>query len=262
MNYSMGIMKIQQIFYKNTLRNFCYLIRFDDGAIYCIDPFGGGEVLSALKGEALAAILNTHDHCDHWSGNEVLTREFDCAVMAHNEATVPDKTKSLGHGDVIHQCAEWILEAVFAPGHTMSHMCFLLKKSNVPYALFTGDCFFNAGVGNCYNGGSAPVLYETVSQLFSKWPDELLIYPGHEYLKRNLEFTLHCEPDNKKADEFLKKIHNQNLDEIFYINTMKIEREINTFLRLNRPTIKKTLNIEDADDKKVFLTLREWRNKW
>lgn len=258
----MGNMQIQQIFYKNTLRNFSYLIRFDDGAIYCIDPFGAGEVLEALGASALRAVLNTHDHCDHWSGNEGLVREFSCDVMAFQSAVVPGKTKSLGDKDVIHQCGNWVLESLFTPGHTMSHLCFLLKNQGRPHALFTGDCFFNAGVGNCHNGGDPAVLYETISTLFSTWPDDLLIYPGHEYLKRNLLFTLHCEPSNQKAQDFLKKIEPLNLDEVFFINTMKTEREINTFLRLDHPVIKQTLKCEAADSKQVFFTLREWRNKW
>lgn len=258
----MGNMKIQQIFYKNTLRNFCYLIRFDDGAIYCIDPFGAGEVIQALGGATVRAILNTHDHCDHWSGNEALVRDYGCEVMAHSKAQVPGKSHSLEHEERIYECGEWSLEAVFAPGHTMSHLCFLLRKKGLPHALFTGDCFFNAGVGNCHNGGSAPVLFQTISGLFSTWPDELLIYPGHEYLKRNLMFTLHCEPDNQIAAEFLKKIQNQNLDEVFYVTSMKTEREINTFLRLDNKTIRKTLNLESAGSEQVFLTLREWRNTW
>jgi hydroxyacylglutathione hydrolase len=262
MNYSMGNMKIQQIFYKNTLRNFCYLISFDDGAIYCIDPFRADEVSAALKGYDLKAIINTHDHCDHYSGNDSLVSEFHCDVMAHPKADIPHKTKNIEDQEVICRSGEWSLVGIFAPGHTMSHLCVLLKKNESPYALFTGDCFFNAGVGNCHNGGSAPVLFETITTIFSKYPDDLLIYPGHEYLKRNLQFTLHCEPDNENAKKFLQTIENQNLDEVFYVNSMKVEREINTFLRLQSPTIKKQLNLIDADSKQVFLTLREWRNKW
>lgn len=262
MNYSMCNMKIQQIFYKNTLRNFCYLIRFNDGAIYCIDPFRSDEVIQALKGKALRAILNTHDHCDHFSGNEELVKDSGCEVCAHASAHVPGKTKNLVHGELIHLFDQWSLEAVFAPGHTMSHLCFLVRKENIPYALFTGDCFFNAGVGNCHNGGSVSVLYDTIKNLFSAWPDEMLIYPGHEYLKRNLMFTLHFEPDNEEAANFLKSIEHQNLDETFYINSMKTERKINTFLRLESPTIKKTLNLLNADSKQIFFTLRERRNTW
>ena len=144
----------------------------------------------------------------------------------------------------------------------MSHICLMIKKSGVPYALFTGDCFFNAGVGNCHNGGNPEVLYQTISEIFSKYPDELLIYPGHEYLKRNLEFTLNVEQHNQKAQEFLKKIEKVDLNEVYFINDLKKEREINTFLRLQNAEIKKYLQLPEASDKTVFIKLRELRNKW
>ncbi len=256
-------MKIHQIFFKNTLRNFCYLIVFDDGAIYCIDPFSAKEVLNCLgKGKKLTAILNTHDHCDHYSGNIDLLKEYECSVYAHSKAIIPGKTHDLHDGQLLYQLGMWDLVAVETLGHTMSHMCLMIKKDGVPYALFTGDCFFNAGVGNCHNGGSVEAMYKTISETFSHYPDELLIYPGHEYLKRNLEFTLNIEKDNCDADIFLKKIQSVDMNEIFFVNNMLIERKINMFLRLKEPSIKESLNLLESDDKTVFFKLRELRNNW
>ena len=57
----------------------------------------------------------------------------------------------------------------------------------------------------------------SIDSIFTHLPDDLLIYPGHEYLKRNLEFTNHFEPQNIKAQEFLNKIADLNLDNIFFI---------------------------------------------
>jgi hydroxyacylglutathione hydrolase len=255
-------MKVHQIFFKNTLRNFCYLITFDDGVIYCIDPFRAEEVSKVLKEHELSAIINTHDHCDHYSGNEELLKQFHCEILAHENAHIPFKTKNLKNAEVIHKCGEWSLICLYTPGHTMSHLGVLLEKSGVPFALFTGDCFFNAGVGNCHNGGDPNILYETISRLFEKLPDELLIYPGHEYLKRNLEFTRKYEPENNEAAEFYKNIQDVNLDEVFFVNSMKIERKINTFLRLESRPLRTHLHLEAADSKSVFLTLRELRNRW
>lgn len=258
----MASMKVDQIFFKNTLRNFCYLVAFDDGENYCIDPFRSDEVINHLKDQKLTSIINTHDHCDHFSGNEKLVERYGCSVLAHSAASVPLKNKNLSDQEIIHKCGEWVLKSLYTPGHTMSHLCLLLEKSGAPYAIFTGDCFFNAGVGNCHNGGNPEVLFETINTIFSKFPDELLIYPGHEYLKRNLEFTENCEPKNLKAHEFLKKLEGINLDEVFFINSMKIEREINTFLRLDSSNLREHLNLKEANSKKVFLTLRELRNRW
>lgn len=243
-------MKVHQIFFKNTLRNFCYIIVFDDGAIYCIDPFNSREVLDFLGShKKLVGIINTHDHCDHYSGNEELINEHSCPVYAHKDANVPGKTHGLEDAEVLYRLGPWSLETVYTPGHTLSHICLLVKKDGIPHSLFTGDCFFNAGVGNCHNGGDPEVLYKTISEIFSTYPDELLIYPGHEYLKRNLEFTLSIEADNGDAQAFLKKVSAVDMDEVFFINDMMIERKINTFLRAGK-------------DKKTFIKLRELRNKW
>ena len=262
MNYSIVSMKVHQIFFKNTLRNFCYLIAFSDGAIYCIDPFQSDEVIEALKDQKLTGIINTHDHCDHHSGNEGLIARYQCSVMAHAQAKVPHKSKNLDDHEVIHQVGEWCLKSLYTPGHTMSHLALMMEKNGKPYAIFTGDCFFNAGVGHCRGGGNPEVLYDTIDTIFRAFPDELLVYPGHEYLKRNLEFTKKYEPHNQAAKDFLAKIDQVNLDETFFVNSMGIERTINTFVRLESEDLKQELNLVGATRKKVFLTLRELRNQW
>jgi hydroxyacylglutathione hydrolase len=239
-------MKINQIFFNNNLRNFSYLIHFDDEAIFCIDPFSAKEITDKLSN--LSGIINTHDHCDHHYGNAELVAKFQCPVMCHHEAVVPGKSRGLSDGEVIFQNKIWELSVIYTPGHTLSHLCVLLKKENIPYAIFTGDCFFNAGVGNCYNGGNLQKMYETITKYFMNFPDDLLIYPGHEYLKRNLEFTMSVESENKSAADFLSKISTLNLNEIFFVNTMRVEREINSFLHVNSEA--------------AFIRLRELRDKW
>jgi hydroxyacylglutathione hydrolase len=259
-------MKVHQIFFKNSLRNFCYLIEFNSGDIYCIDPFNPSEVINFLGDKNLKCIINTHDHCDHHSGNNDLVTKYNCDIYAHQDAQVPCKTKGLVNQEIIYEYTEfentWTLKALFTPGHTMTHLCILLEKNNSPYAIFTGDCFFNAGVGNCYNGGDPELLYQTIDKYFTNFPDNLLIYPGHEYLKRNLEFTLNLEPSNQIASQFLSRVQTIDSDHTFFINNLKTERDINTFLRLDNLEIIKNINLINPANKQVFLKLRELRNKW
>ena len=59
--------------------------------------------------------------------------------------------------------------------------------------LFAGDTMFNAGAGHCKGGGHPNALYDTFSGQLDKLPDETLIYPGHDYILNNLEFTLDRE---------------------------------------------------------------------
>ena len=123
-------MKIQQIFFGNSLRNFSYLLHFPNGYTICIDPFESQKVISTLNGEKIDLILNTHDHCDHYSGNEELIKRYGVAVGCHELASVPGKKRSYLDQEIIYSDKEWTLVALDTPGHTLSHLCFLLQIIN------------------------------------------------------------------------------------------------------------------------------------
>jgi hydroxyacylglutathione hydrolase len=142
----------------------------------------------------------------------------------------------------------------------------LLSRTDRP-ALFSGDTLFNAGAGNCHNGGHPEELYKTFSQQLAKLADETLIYPGHDYIENNLRFTLSREPDNRRAQEMLEKLKGQDPSRA-YVSTLAVEREINTFFRLTSPSVIAKLREtfpdlpEKPDPRTVFLKLRELRNGW
>ena len=147
----------------------------------------------------------------------------------------------------------------------MSHIC-LLSKTDQP-ALFSGDTLFNAGAGNCHNGGHPSELYDTFQDQLEKLPDETLIYPGHDYLINNLQFTMDREPDNATAQQLLAECESQDPDDAL-VTSLAQEREVNTFFRLDSLSViarlqKQFPEIGDRPDKRtVFLKLRELRNSW
>ena len=173
--------------------------------------------------------------------------------------------RGLKAGDIVKIGRSVELLALDTPGHTMSHIC-LLSKTDTP-ALFSGDTLFNAGAGNCHSGGHPEELYHTFSRQLATLPDNTLVYPGHDYISNNLEFTLDREPNNLAAEDLLHQVKDQNPDEPL-VSTLSLEKEINTFLRLHNPTIREKLRStfpnlpKELDDKTVFLKLRELRNKW
>ena len=168
-------------------------------------------------------------------------------------------------GDLIRIGKSVELRCLDTPGHTLTHIC-ALGEGQTP-ALFSGDTLFNAGAGNCYNGGEPGLLYETFTQKLAQLPDTTRVYPGHEYLARNLEFTLDREPDNAKAQAMLPGMEKQDTNQPL-VTTLGLEMEINTFFRLTSPTVIKRLREafpdlpDNPDQKTVFLKLRELRNKW
>jgi hydroxyacylglutathione hydrolase len=188
-------------------------------------------------------------------------------LLAHKNAgqRIPDVDRGLGAGDIIKVGKTVELECLDTPGHTMSHVC-LRSHSDTP-ALLCGDTLFNAGAGNCHNGGHPQELYNTFANQLAKLPDQTLVYPGHDYIANNLGFTLDREPDNEKAATLLEQVRDQDPNRAL-VSTLGLEKEINTFFRLHSRTVIARLREEfrdlpeEPDPKTVFLKLRELRNRW
>ncbi len=263
-------MLVKQIWTGNAYRNFNYLIACaETGEALAIDPLDHEKCLKAAQeaGWKITQILNTHEHRDHTGGNAPLAAKTGAKILAHRNAKdkIADMVRGLGAGDVIKVGKTVELEALDTPGHTMSHVC-LLAHTDEP-ALFCGDTLFNAGAGNCHNGGHPAELYKTFSEQLARLPDRTRVYPGHDYIENNLRFTLSREPDNRRAQEMLDKLRGQD-PSAAYVSTLAVEKEINTFFRLASPTVIAKLREafpdlpEKPDPRAVFLKLRELRNSW
>jgi len=120
------------------------------------------------------------------------------------------------------------------PGHTMCHIC--LRSHTERPALFSGDTLFNAGAGNCHNGGHPEDLYTTFVDQLAKLPAETRFYPGHDYIENNLRFTLAREPDNAAAKALLPDVTGHDPARA-RVTTLHEEKQINTFLRLSGPSV-------------------------
>jgi hydroxyacylglutathione hydrolase len=263
-------MLIERIWSANSYRNFHYLIACPEtGEALAVDPLEWQLCLDAAraKGWQITQILNTHEHLDHTGGNVGLVAKTRARVLAHAGAAarIGGVDRGLQKGDVIRVGRTVELECMDTPGHTMTHIC-LFAQTDAP-ALFSGDTFFNAGAGNCHNGGNPAVLYETFAQQLAQLPDQTRVFPGHEYMARNLEFTLDREPDNPEAPARVAAAR-QSAPEQMRVTTLGEEKGFNTFLRLQNPTVLARLRERfpeigaHPDAKTVFLKLRELRDKW
>ena len=263
-------MIVEQIWTATAGRNFNHLIACSEtGEALAVDPLDLEKCLAAAKAKGwnITQILNTHEHRDHTGGNQQVIAATKAPVLAHANAKdkIPEMSRGLRAGDVIKVGKTVELECLDTPGHTMSHIC--VKSHTDTSALFCGDTLFNAGAGNCHNGGHPNELYNSFVGQLAKLPEETLIYPGHDYIARNLAFTLDREPDNAKAKSMLPQMEKQDPGKAL-VTTLALEREINTFFRLTSPSVIKRLHEafpdlpDNPDPKTVFLKLRELRNKW
>ena len=263
-------MIIEQIWTGNSYRNFNYLIVCPEtGEAMAVDPLDHEKCLGLAKskGWTITQVLNTHEHFDHTGGNDAVISETGAKLLAHKNAkdSIAGLDRGLGAGDVIKVGKSVEIEALDTPGHTMSHVC-LLTRTDQP-ALVCGDTLFNAGAGNCHHGGHPNELYDTFANILANLPDETLIYPGHDYMGNNLEFTLDREPDNTRAKSLLGEIDAQDPNNAL-VSTMALEKDINTFLRLRSPSVIAQLRDsfpelpDTPEPREVFIKLRELRNSW
>jgi hydroxyacylglutathione hydrolase len=263
-------MLVKQIWTANAYRNFNYLVACPQtGEALAIDPLDSAKCLQAAKDEGwhITQILNTHEHHDHIGGNQAVVDATGAKVLAHAKAAgaIPGVFRGLLAGDIIKVGKTVELEALDTPGHTYCHIC-LLAHTDQP-ALFSGDTLFNAGAGNCHNGGNVDALFQTFDEQLTRLPSNTLIYPGHDYIENNLRFTLNREPNNSAALALLAQVSAQDMNNA-YVSTLSVEHEVNTFFRLGSQQVVAELrkSFPDLSDQPneltVFTKLRELRNSW
>jgi hydroxyacylglutathione hydrolase len=261
---------VERIWTGNSYRNYNYLIACPDtGEALAIDPLDHGKCLQAAKknGWRITQILNTHEHHDHTGGNAAVVEATGAKLIAHHRAggKIAGVDRGVKAGDVIKVGKTVELECMDTPGHTMCHIC--LRSHTDQPALFSGDTLFNAGAGNCHNGGDPGAMYETFAKQLDTLPDGTLLYPGHDYIENNLKFTLAREPDNAAAKALLPKVTGHDPQRSI-VTTLKDEKQFNTFFRLTSPGVIAKLREafpdlpEQPDRRTVFLKLRELRNTW
>ncbi|KAK7220300.1 hypothetical protein V2G26_008303 [Clonostachys chloroleuca] len=242
--------------------NYSYLVIDDkskDAVI--IDPANPPEVVPVLKDAIssgrinLTAIVNTHHHWDHAGGNKKLLAELgtpnltiiggkDCEGVTqtpkHNEVT------KLGDIKVTN---------IYTPCHTQDSICYFLEDSTGK-AVFTGDTLFISGCGKFFEG-TADQMHEALNKRLGALPDETVVYPGHEYTKSNVKFTVSVSQTDaiKKLQAFADD--NQVTTGKFTIGD---EKKHNVFMRVEDPEIQKATG--ETDPVSVMGKLREMKNNF
>ena len=207
-------MKVKQFRYSSD--NLGYLVYGQSSAI-AID---GGAVDATLdfvqvNGLRLLYVLNTHNHMDHTVGNRALLSKSNAQLLDY-KTLLKNKTLSLD-GEQIH--------IYHTPGHTLDSISF--HQENI---LITGDTLFQGKVGRCFSG-DLKAFYKSVKTIM-EFPEQTIIYAGHDYVEEYMGFVRRLEPDNPYIDEFLNKYN-----PVHVYSSLTDEYRINPFLRFNQEPI-------------------------
>ncbi len=257
---------------ENPGRNLCYVVASDvSGHALLIDPIAPERCLAVARAHSLqvVGIVNTHEHRDHTGGNATVRAQIDVPIFAIAGSGIEEATAVVaGHVFSLATSVDDQLIVHHLPGHTQHHICLVGKSHEENGFWLTGDTIFAAGVGNCIRGGNVEALYQSVQKFPASRAD--MIYPGHDYLHRNLQFTVAIEPDNVAARQHLATV---TLDTEFAATTMEEEWMHNCFFRLQCPSVVEgvrrrrhelglTALPASSNDGEVFHALRELRNLW
>lgn len=177
---------------------FAYLVGDSEtGEAMVIDP--AGDVQSILdaasrKNLVIRAIVNTHGHVDHISGNadmkartgadiiihgddaEMLTKTPSMMLRMFGGKPSPPPDRTVRDGDIV-SAGSVSLEVIHVPGHSPGGIALY-----TPGYVFTGDTLFVEAVGRSdLPGGSWPVMLRSIRTRLLTLPDDTVVLPGHNY---------------------------------------------------------------------------------
>ncbi len=134
-------------------------------------------VLLDELGLKLRYCLETHLHADHITATGKLREQTGCHSILPENANVACADSYIRNGEIL-QIGKVQIKAIATPGHTDSHMAYLINGSRI----LTGDALFIRGCGRTdFQSGDAGTLYDSVTTRLFTLPDVTLVYPAHDY---------------------------------------------------------------------------------
>ena len=164
--------------------NNAYLLRCRrTGEQVLVDAANDEDTLLSVVGlDALARVVTTHQHGDHWQALEDVVSATGALTVAgrHDAEAIPVPTDvRVGDGDTV-QVGECPLEVIELVGHTPGSIALLYDDPDGNPHLWTGDSLFPGGVGRTGSPADFEQLLGDVrTKLFDRLPDETWVYPGH-----------------------------------------------------------------------------------
>jgi sulfur dioxygenase len=170
--------------------------------------------LKLLKelGLTLRYCLETHIHADHITGTAKLREKTGCLGVVPEKAQIACADQFIQDGQTL-RLGNIIIEAITTPGHTDSHVTYLVNKTH----LLTGDALFIRGCGRTdFQSGDAGTLYDSVTKRLFTLADDTLVYPGHDYRGQTVSTIFEEKKFNprfvgKNKKNFIEFMDNLNL---------------------------------------------------
>jgi hydroxyacylglutathione hydrolase len=143
--------------------------------------------MAAARRLRIAHVAETHLHNDYVTGGLALARAAGAAYYVNAADEVAFDRVPVKDGDVIEAGPVMRARALATPGHTFSHLSYVLEAAGRPLAVFTGGSllFGTTGrpdlLGPVHTRELAHAQYASAHRLAADLPGEAGVYPTHGF---------------------------------------------------------------------------------
>jgi len=143
--------------------------------------------LAAARGVRITHVFETHLHNDYVTGGLALARDTGAAYHVNAADPVTFGRVAVGDGDVIEVSAVMRVRVLASPGHTFTHLAYVLQAAGHPHAVFTGGSLLYGSTGrpDLLGRGHADELaraqFASARRLAAELPQDADVYPTHGF---------------------------------------------------------------------------------
>ncbi len=161
-----------------------------------------------------AYVVDTHTHADHFSGARELKAKTTAKIVMHEKAPASCVDIRVEDGDRL-QLGTISMKFIHTPGHAKDLVSLVL-----PGRVLSADALL---IGSCGRtdlpNGNAVRQYHTLYYTYRALPDDLLIFPGHDYEGREHSTLGEEKQSNPKLlftseEEFVEYMERENPNEL------------------------------------------------
>lgn len=166
-----------------------YLVT-DGRVAFVVDPQRDIDRVLALAeqhGVRITDVFETHIHNDYVTGGLALARETGSAYHVNAADPVTFDRSQIRDGDVIEVGDRMRVRALATPGHTFTHLSYVLETPESTPAVFTGGSllFGSTGrpdlLGPAHTGELVRAQHASAQLLAGLLPDDAEVYPTHGF---------------------------------------------------------------------------------
>ena len=159
-------------------------------------------------------VVDTHTHADHVSGAREIKVKTTARIVMHEKAPATCVDARVEDGDRLN-LGVFSMKFLHTPGHAKDFVSVML-----PGRLLTADALL---IGSCGRtdlpNGNAVRQYHTLYYTYRALPDDLLVYPGHDYEGRERSTLGEEKESNPKMlfaseEEFVEYMERENPNEL------------------------------------------------